>query len=446
MRLLDLRSALLPVVCLLILSAAGCNSNLARNADPDETVADASLPEFDADSDLWERVRAGMVLDAPDNARVRQFIDWYVERPSVLARMQRNAGFHLFHIVESVEARGLPMELALLPAIESNYTPSATSHAGAAGIWQFIRTTGKKYGLEQNAWYDARRDLVASTDAALDYLAYLNDFFDGDWELALAAYNAGEGKVAKARGRNERRGKDIDYWSIDLPRETREYVPRILALASIVRDPARYGVRLAYLPNRAGLELVNTDRTVDLVTAAKKCGLDEKEFCRLNAAYLAAVTTSRDSHRLFVPADKAETLREVLAALPEIQPQTLRATTYTVRRGDTLSTIARRHGISVASLRTNNGIRGSLIRTGQKLTIAPAGPGARGRILVASANRTYRVKNGDTLWTIARKHRITVDALRQHNGLSRKSVPQPGQTLKIPELRQAAVDAPGSAA
>ena len=210
MRLLDLRSALLPVVCLLILSAAGCNSNLARNADPDETVADTSLPGFDADSDLWERVRAGMVLDAPDNARVRQFIDWYVERPSVLARMQRNAAFHLFHIVESVEARGLPMELALLPAIESNYTPSATSHAGAAGIWQFIRTTGKKYGLEQNAWYDASRDLVASTDAALDYLEYLNDFFDGDWVLALAGYNAGEGKVAKARGRNERRGKVID--------------------------------------------------------------------------------------------------------------------------------------------------------------------------------------------------------------------------------------------
>ena len=230
---IDLRHLLRLLVLLSAAALIGCNTNLARNSLPDDIPESQAKRTYSADANVWDRLRDGMSLETPDNPRVRHFIDWYLERPAVLARMERNAELYLYHIVDKVEQREMPLELALLPAIESNYTPTATSRAGAAGIWQFIRSTGKLYGLEQTTWYDARRDLLASTDAALDYLAYLADYFGDDWEVALAAYNAGEGALGRARAANEQRGLDIDYWSLDLPRETQEYVPRLLALASI---------------------------------------------------------------------------------------------------------------------------------------------------------------------------------------------------------------------
>ena len=437
MRTIDRRCIAFIFVTVVPLITGGCNSKLTRNTDPADTLHDADHRVYSADADLWDRLRDGMELDIPDNPRVRQFIDWYLERPAVIARMEQNAGLYLFHIVDSVERREMPLELALLPAIESNYTPTATSHAGAAGIWQFVRSTGRAYGLEQTTWYDARRDLLASTDAALDYLGYLNDFFDGDWELALAAYNAGEGKVSRVRGTNERRGADIDYWSLDLPRETEEYVPRLLALASIVKHPQRYGIELDYIPNRPQLATIETSRTLDLAVAAQRCGLDKEEFRRLNAAYTSAITVSRKKHRILVPAHKEQQLRTVLASLPETKPPQRRvasASSYTVKAGDTLSSIAGRFGISAADIRARNGIRNDLIKVGQRLALRESGA----RSAASAGKRSYRVKSGDSLWSIARSHNVTVEALRRHNRMARKAVLRPGQVLKIPALREAA--------
>lgn len=508
----DLRSTLVLAATSVALVITGCNSNYARYSDPSESlVAGHYYRSYSSDANLWDRVRSGMRLNIPDNERVERFVRWYSEHPSYLDRMQKNAETYLFHIVEAIEKRGMPMELALLPAVESNYTPTARSHAGAVGMWQFISSTGKIYGLEQNALFDERRHVTASTEAALDYLNKLHDQFGGDWELAMAAYNAGEGAVGRARTRAESRNQPTDYWSLDLPTETEEYVPRLLALATLVKKPRKHGVELGYIPNHPKLAEIETTRTIDLVQAAERCGIDKDEFCKLNAAYLTSITTSQAKHRILVPADKADKLRTVLAQLPEIQPSRIasisappaRNTTYRVKRGDTLTGVATRFGVSVDQLRSANKLKGSQINVGQKLVIK-GGKQTSGRTTLAAAPssstskqsaavssrykvqsgdtlssiarrfdvsvaqlqqtnqvkggmikvgqtltingktakrsaggqkataKVYKVKSGDTIWSIAQSHQVKVDLLLAHNGLSNKTVIKPGQTLKIP--------------
>ncbi|MEN8174376.1 MAG: LysM peptidoglycan-binding domain-containing protein [Pseudomonadota bacterium] len=430
------------VALLAPLLVSGCNSNLARSLDPTEDIHIAGN-SFGPDADLWDRLRDGMRLDIPDNDRVEHYVERYAGKPELLEKMQENAAFYLYHIAEELERRDIPLELALLPAVESNFVPTARSSAGAEGMWQFIRSTGKVYGLEQNRWYDERRDLVASTKAALDYLSALHEQFDGDWELALAAYNAGEGRVRRAREYNARRNRPTDYWSLNLPTETRNYVPKLYALVTLAKQPDRYGIDLAYIPNRPALATVETRRTLDLASAAQRCGLDKKEFCKLNAAYVGAVTTSRPVHRLMVPLEKEAELRAVLDNLPEADPSDPRyagalRVTYRVRKGDTLSSIARRHRVSVSQLRRENRVRKNVIHVGQRLTIPPGGK-TRYAVRKGSTGSTYRVKNGDTLWSISRNHGITVDSLCRRNSISRKTVLKPGQKLKIPVLRGAGV-------
>lgn len=445
----DLRDLGVLLLVAVVAGVTGCNSNLARNPDdPSEALFFAKHKQYPPSADIWDRVRDGMRLDIPNNDRVERFEKWYSSRPRTVARMQDNANLYLYHIVEKVAERGLPMELALLPAVESNYRPGATSRSGAAGLWQFIPSTGRVYGLEQNRWYDARRDLIASTDAALDYLTYLHEFFDGDWEKAIAAYNAGEGTIERAvRARGT---KSTDYWSLRLPRETMEYVPRLLALASIVKAPGDYDVSLAKIPNKPPLTRVETNRSVDLALAAERCGLDKKEFCEINSAHKRAVTKSNKTTHVLVPTHKADTFQEILASLPTIERIKVvktdpragkrsksrnRTGLYVVKKGDTLSSIARAHGISVKQLRSQNSMDGSFIKAGQKLAVGGSSrPAGVKRVSTVKVKQTYKVKTGDTLWSIARSHKVSLDALCAHNGINKKSVLKPGQTLHIPEL------------
>jgi len=434
------------VICLSVIGVTGCNSNLAKYQDPSESMdVVAHHNVYSEDDNLWDRLRDGMTLEIPHEPRVDSFIESYSRRPVLFERMEANAGPYLYHIVEELEARDMPLELALLPGIESNFTTTAVSRAGAVGMWQFIDSTGRKYGLERNAWFDERRHALSATKAALDYLEFLNERFNGDWELSLAAYNAGEGAVDRAREANAAKGLPTDYWSLDLPGETEEYVPRFLALVSIVKHPERHHISFAYLPNRPQLAQIETKRTVNLEQAAEKCGLDKKEFCKLNAAYLGAVTTSQPNHMLLVPAHKAEEMAQVVASLPEVKP-TLKhvdatAVAYTVKKGDTLSSIARRHGVSVAKLQDVNRLRGSQIRVGQRLNITGGSTRTAGlqKASVQAKKRLYRVRSGDTLWSIAQSHSVTVDALCKHNGIAKNTLLKPGQELTIPTLRTAAV-------
>ena len=376
-------------------------------------------------------------MEIPGNSRVARFVQWYKEHPAYLERMQENAEPYLFHIVEELEKHNMPLELALLPAVESNYTPTAESRSGAVGMWQFIHSTGKNYGLDQNPWYDERRHPMASTEAALNYLIALHDMFGGDWELAIAAYNAGEGTVGRARTANEQKDLPTDYWSLDLPTETEEYLPRLLALASLIKRPRQHGVDLAYIPNRPQLVEVETVRTLDLATAAERSGLDKKEFGKLNAAYLTSVTTSQPKHRILVPAHKADELVAVLDQLPEVSapPPPLRyadvvAKTYTVKRGDTLSAIARRFNVSVDRLQAANHMNGSVIKVGQDLTIKGGRPTSSTRTASAEAVRVYKVKSGDTLSAIARRFNVSPGQLQTANKLD-DSVIKVGQNLTI---------------
>jgi membrane-bound lytic murein transglycosylase D len=229
--------------------------------------------------------------------------------PGYLEQLSLRAGPYLHLIMDEIERRGMPAELALLPEIESRYNPRALSPKSAAGMWQFIPDTGRKYGLKQNGWYDGRKDIVASTHAALSYLQWLHGEFRGDWALALAGYNAGEGAVAAARRRNRNSGKGTDFWSLNLPSETEHYVPKLMAVAKLVRKPGRYGMRPPHIPNGPQLELVDTGRQMDLARAAKLSGLRLADLRRLNAGLKRGKTLPAGPHRLLVPIGSGRRLR-----------------------------------------------------------------------------------------------------------------------------------------
>jgi soluble lytic murein transglycosylase-like protein len=241
-----------------------------------------------------------------------RFIDEYVKYPASLRKIARNATPYLYHIVEEVEKRGMPLEIALLPAIESLYQPIARSHKSAVGIWQFMSATGGEYGLVQNSWYDGRRDIIKSTTAALDYLQKLHQSFDDDWLLALAAYNTGPGNVRKAIKRNRRQGKSTDFWSLKLPRETREYVPKLLGLSDIIANYQFYGLELQAIANQPYFERVNVGRQIDLYLAARLAGLSLSAFKHLNPGYKRKETSPTGPHYIVLPVEKVQLFKQRL--------------------------------------------------------------------------------------------------------------------------------------
>ena len=378
--------------------------------------------------DLWRELRTSFVLDHQlERKRVKQELSWLRRHPNYLPRLQPRMQRFLGYIHKQVQARNMPGELALLPIVESAMDPYAFSHGGAAGLWQFIPATGKRFGLARNWWYDGRRDPIAATDAALDYLELLHRRF-GDWSLAVAAYNAGEGNVMKA----QRRGPEgADFWDLPLPRETRAYVPRLLALAAVVRDPDAYGLELPELTPEIPFSVVATGGQIDLAIAAKRLEQDLEALYQWNPALNQWSTPPGGPHRLLVPAADAEQLAATLAAIPA--DARVQWTRIKVRGGDTLSQIARRHNTDVASLRKANRLRGSTIRIGQALYIPKSSqaldsyPPSRRQ---ESAN--YTVRAGDSLWTISRAHGVSMTKLMKANHIGPKDALRVGQRLTVP--------------
>lgn len=327
---------------------------------------------------LWGRVRSRMGLGIPHNPRVDKEIRRLKSNPEYLEQLSARAKPYMHLIVREIEGRGLPAELALLPEIESKYNPKALSHKSASGMWQFIPDTGRKYGLKQNAWYDGRNDIVASTSAALDYLQWLHREFRGDWALALAGYNAGEGRVAAARRKNRSRGKGTDFWSLDLPSETEHYVPKLLAVAKLVEKPRRFGMRPPHIPNGPQLELVDTGRQMDLARAAKLSGVRLADLRRLNSGLKRGKTLPSGPHKLLVPIGSGRSLR-AKSSKPQLRLPTVAqaGSKYRVREGDTLSKIASRHKVPVAALRKANGLKGDRVVVDKALIIPGKTPAAR---------------------------------------------------------------------
>lgn len=407
-----------------------------------EPVTDEETAE-DGYASALERMRTGFLLPEASHPRLDRQIAWYQQNPATLRRALDRAEPFLGWILDQLEAREMPAELALLPVIESGYHPLAYSPSHASGLWQFMPSTGARFGLKQDWWYDGRRDVVASTEAALDYLAYLHDEFHGDWLLALAAYNAGEGTVGRALRRNRERGKPEDYWHLDLPGETQVYVPKLLALRDIVATPGHYGIDLPDLDAAPRIALVETAGQIDLGLAANLAGIPVADVRRLNPGLNRGTTAPHGPHQLVIPIEAAERFADHIATLPADRRVTWER--HRINRGDTLSAIAKRYDTSVALLRQANNLSGNAIKPGNHLLIPVARTQLADFRLAAlreqaalqstaaakKRTRTYQVRSGDTLWGLARRHNISVTQLARANGISASKPLRPGQTLEI---------------
>ena len=384
--------------------------------------------------DLWKRIRDGFSMPDLSGPLVDEKTAWYVARPDYLRRVFERSRLYLYHIVDELEKRGLPTELALLPMVESSFNPMAYSRAHASGLWQFIPGTGKRYDLAQNWWYDGRRDIVASTSAALDYLKDIYDMH-GDWHLALASYNWGENAVARALEKNRREGRPLDYMSLTMPAETRHYVPKLQALKNIVSSPALFGVVLDPIPNQPYFATVNRASDIDVRLAARLAEMSVEEFVALNPGFNRPVIRAEQTPRIVLPADRVDVFHDNLAKLDD--KALVSWQTYQPRRGDSLETIARKFGVGIAQLREVNGI-GPRTRTLPAVLVVPTN-GAKdlGRLPImyappipASRARsiTHTVKPGETLPAIAGRYRVSVEDLRRWNKIGRLAA---GQTLTI---------------
>ncbi len=392
--------------------------------------------------DTWARIRDGLSLPHPLHPRVVREIGWYRKNQEYLHRTAQRARPYLAYIVHQVEQRGMPIEFALLPIVESAFMPFAYSPAGASGLWQFMPSTGRRYGLKQNWWYDGRRDVVASTRAALDYLSKLLQDFDGDRLLAVAAYNWGEGNVRRVVSRNRARGKPADVWSLKLPRETRSHVSRLLAIAAIVKDPSRYGVVLEAIPDHIHFQQVALDDQIDLSVAADLAGITLDEIRRLNPGFNHWATDPSGPHRLQLPSYAVERFRSRIGGFPV--ENRVRWARHEIVRGDTLGAIANRYRTSVAVLKEHNRLASDRIRAGHHLMVPVSirtidtprlSKVMRARLdsvaTESSVKSVHRVRSGDNLSQIARKHGVGMKQLAAWNGLSMKTVLQPGQRLTV---------------
>ncbi|MEJ1461660.1 MAG: LysM peptidoglycan-binding domain-containing protein [Candidatus Sedimenticola sp. (ex Thyasira tokunagai)] len=424
------------------LQEIGDTDRTVKQVEALQLTAASAEPESQTDTDLWARVRAGYQMQVPDNARVKQSIKWYASHGKYLQRMQLRATPYLHFIVEEIEKRQMPMEMALLPVVESAFNPFAYSPGRAAGIWQFIPSTGKAYGLKQNWWYDGRRDIVAATRAALDYLDALAKRFDGDWELALASYNAGAGTVRRAIRKNRKRGKATDYWSLDLPRETEGYVPKLLAMASIIAHPDQHNITLTPIANTPYFGSVDIESQLDLALAAEMAELSIEELYKLNPGFNRWASPPEGPHRLNLPLEKIDGFTDKLAELDPLKR--LRWKRYRIRSGDSLSVISERHGTTITQLRQVNKIKGNNIRAGKHLLI-PISSEQPAHYSFSAEQRTakiqsskrkgkkvvYKVKQGDSFWSIANKHKVSHKSLARWNGLSPRDTLRQGQKLSI---------------
>jgi len=405
-----------------------------------DPAQDPAEPEVIAN--LWVRASNQFQFEIPDNKRIAIQRDWYLKHPAYMERVSKRAKPFLHYIVQQIEARDMPLELVLLPIVESAFDPFAYSHGRAAGMWQFIPGTAKRFGIQQTWWYDGRRDVIASTSAALDYLTYLNDMFDGNWLHALAAYNSGEGRVGKAIKRNAKAGKPTDFWSLDLPKETRAYVPKLLALADILKNHEQYAFKWPEIENAPVIATVDIGSQVDLAFAAELADMDLKSLHALNPGFNRWATDPDGPHRLVLPLDNAESFTQALANVE--RNERLNWVRHKVRAGDSLLKLAKEYHTTVDVIKSVNDMQGNMIRVGDHIMVPVALKKldayslSEDQRLATTQNKkrgsyqlTHEVKSGDTLWDISRKYDISTRSLAKWNGMAPTDPLMPGKTLVI---------------
>jgi len=365
---------------------------------------------------LWKRVEARYQLpNSTTNPRIITERNFYTKNQKYLDRVSVRSSRYLYYIAGQLEARNLPGELALLPIVESAYYPFAISTSNASGLWQFIPSTAKFLKMEMNWWYDARRDIPASTDTALNYLVFLRDHYDGDWLLALAAYNAGWGTIDKAVAKNKARGLPTDYWNLDVPAETRAYVPKLLALAQISKDPTAYGVSWPYIPDLPYFAEVRFKGQMDMAFAADLAGVDADELYMLNPGISRWATPPGGPYRLQVPIDQTDELQEGIANLHTSQLMPTPSHAYENTANPRVLEMEQKMAARSSKSQAQSASKSSSSAASSRQT----------------TTSSYVVKKGDTLWSVAKKNGVTPEELRKSNKLASNASLKPGQKLTI---------------
>ncbi|AOM42708.1 murein transglycosylase D [Xenorhabdus hominickii] len=383
-----------------------------------------------AQLDLWGHIRDELKMEIPDNSKVREQQNYYLKHKSHLQNVTLRAEPYIYWIVDQLDKRHMPMELVLLPIVESAFNPHATSYAQAAGLWQIIPSTGRHYGLTQDKWYDARRDVAASTTAALDMLERLNTRFNGDWLLTIAAYNSGEGRVMRAIKDNTLKGKPTDFWSLSLPRETMHYVPKILALSNIIRHNETYAFKLPKPNTQNALAKVDVGQQITLSQAAELSGLSLASIKAYNPGYKRDMTSPHGPHYIMLPKEHINqfktsltdesVLAKIRLAVAKNSRKLHQQSLYTVRSGDTLSAVAKRFNTSHRELQKLNSLKtADRLKIGQVLRIDNKGP------------ITYQVRKGDSFSSIAKLHGVHLNDLMDWNKNIKLKDMKPGLALTV---------------
>jgi membrane-bound lytic murein transglycosylase D len=481
----------------------GLSGHPGEKVKPPGTDGSEAQPRLE---NLWQRVISLYQLEAVQHSRIEREIQVYLRNPDYLIRTQSRAEPYLHYIVEQVEKNGLPGELALLPVIESAFRPYAYSRASASGLWQFIPSTGRKYGLKQNWWYDGRRDVHKATRAALQHLQDLEKVFDHDWLLAVAAYNCGKGRVEAAIRKNKQRGRPTDFWSLRLPRETRSYVPRLLALSHLIANARKYDITIKPIADRPYFRQISLEAQIDFKQAAGMAGISLEDFYRLNPGFNQWASDPEGPYALLVPVQKADDFVNQLEQIAEKDktswyrhkvkrqesieqiaakyntsafnilkanklvgkslitgdrliipvsgqklsrnhyspnpylPERIKAELgmpgtkiiYRIRRGDTLSGIGQRYRIRAKSIANWNSIRvNSMIRPGQRLILWPKEKAGVARTAIPSSAKSYTVRKGDSLYTIAHQFKVSMANLKKWNRPILGKYLMPGQKLAV---------------
>jgi membrane-bound lytic murein transglycosylase D len=417
---------------------------------------------------VWERLLSLYSLPDIKNPRIDRELYWYLDHPASLAIIQQRAEPYLNHILDEIEAKNIPGELALLPVVESAFVPDAYSKADASGLWQFVPATGKEYGLQQNDWYDGRRDVYASTIAATTYLKELSETFDGDWLLALASYNCGKGRVKKSIEKNQYRNLPTDYWSLELPEETEDYVPRLLAIAKLFAHADEYNIHLQHIPNRPYFEVIDIKSPLDLHKAAKLANTPLYAFLKLNPGFNRSSTAPQGPHRLLVPVANAQAFKNNLALLPyservefknyNVAPSLERHyidnneiksaqpfkktinTLYKVKSGETLASVAIKNHTTIKLLQLANNLSTNKLHSGMSLHIPSDNrPASISFLSSPSKNKflntqVYAVKKGDTFYNISQRFSVAPKDIASWNNINLKSALILGKKLTIKNI------------
>lgn len=403
-------------------------------------VAAPVEPTYDS---VWDHIRAGYGLPQhTSNSAIDSQIRFYTSNKAYFYKVTQQSEPYIHYVVSEMHANDMPLELALLPFIESSYNPVATSPSNV-GMWQFGAATGRNFGLKQNSWYDGRKDVVASTDAAIRLLKKLYARFDNDWLLAIAAYNAGDGAIQQAVDKNRRAGKPTDFWSLPLNKTTQGYIPQLLALSKIVANPNIYDFKLYPIPDVPYFVKINVDSQINLAEAAQNTSVDASLLKKLNAGFSGWLTDPTEPRQLLVPVDAAASFKLQLDSLPKVASTKWQE--HIVKKGDNLDSIAKKYGASAARIKAVNNIKGVNLAVGQRLQI-PLSP-----VVPLDSNSTYSapalaeqvspkpsekpnyyiVKAGENLWSIAKAQNISVNTLAELNKITTKSTLKPGQKLVV---------------